>query len=59
MIELDIIDDNKNNNDFYLERYFHQLIMINNQDIFEGGVKIDHRFFVNYIKSIFVNLASC
>lgn len=48
MIELDIIDDNEDNNDFHLEGYFYRFVIVDNQDIFDVEAKIDHRFFVNY-----------
>ncbi len=59
MIELDILDDNEHNDDFHLEEYFHQFVMVDNQDIFDGKAEIDQRFFANYTGGIFVNLASC
>lgn len=40
MIKLDTIDDNKYNNDFHLGKYFYQLIMIDNQNIFDNKGEI-------------------
>lgn len=52
MTELDMIDDKENNDNF------HQLITVNNQDIFDVEGKIELRFSINYIKCISANLAS-
>lgn len=41
MIELDIVNDTKNNDDFYLGEYFHQFIMVDNQDIFDDEEEIE------------------
>lgn len=53
-----MISENENNNDFQLEKYFYQLVIINNQDIFNVKGKAEPCFFVNYTKYIFANLAS-
>lgn len=59
MFELDTIDDNKHNDNFRLEEYSHQLVIVDNQDIFDGKAEIESRFFANYTGGIFVNLVSC
>lgn len=41
MFKLDIIDNNKYYNNFYLEKYFYQLVVVNNQDIINGKVEIE------------------
>ena len=53
-----MIGDNENNDNFYLEEYFHQLVMVDNQDIFDVEGEIKSRFSVDYTKCISVNLAS-
>lgn len=58
MTELDIIVDNEDNNNFHLEKNFHQLVMVNNQDIFDVKGEIALYFFANYNKGISINLAS-
>lgn len=40
MIELNIVDDNELNNDFHLREYFHQLMIVNNQVIFDDEREI-------------------
>lgn len=57
MTELDIIGDNKNNNDFQLKKYFYQLVMVNNQDIFDVKGETELYFSVNYTKYISTYLA--
>lgn len=57
MTELDIIDNNKYNSNFHLTEYFHQLVIVDNQDIFNIKGKIEQRFSVVYTKGISVNLA--
>lgn len=58
MTELNIIDDKENNNNFHLKKYFYQLVMINNQDIFNVEEEIKLRFSVDYTKCISINLIS-
>ena len=58
MTELDIIVDNEDNGNFHLEENFHQLVTVNNQDIFNIKREIELHFSANYNKGIFVNLAS-
>ena len=58
MTELDMIGDNENNNNFHLEEYFHQLVTVDNQDIFDVKGEIKSRFSVDYTKCISANLAS-
>lgn len=53
-----MIGDNKNNNDFHLKKYFHQLVTVNNQDIFNVKREIELCFSVDYLKCISANLAS-
>lgn len=53
-----MIGDNEKNNKFYLEKYFYQFVIVNNQDIFDVKGEIELRFFVNYTKCIFANLIS-
>lgn len=43
-----MIDDNENNDDFHLKEYFHQLITVDNQDIFHVEGKIETRFSIDY-----------
>lgn len=57
MTKLNIIGDNKKNNDFHFEKYFHQIIIVNNQNIFNIKEEIKLPFFINYTKCIFANLA--
>lgn len=57
MTKLNIIVDNKNKNDFYFKKYFYQLIIVDNQNIFNSKREIELYFFINYIKYISVNLA--
>lgn len=57
MIELDKIDDNEHNDDFHLGEYFHQLVMVDNQDIFDDKGEIEKHFFAHYTGGISVNLA--
>ena len=47
MIELDTIDSNEYNNNFYLGKYFHQLVMVDNQDIFDDKGEIKSHFFAH------------
>lgn len=35
MTEWNMIGDNKNNNEFHFDKYFYQLVIVNNQDIFD------------------------
>lgn len=58
MTELDMIDDNENNNNYHLEKYFHQLVTIDNQDIFDVEGEIVPRFFLDYMECISANFAS-
>lgn len=53
-----MIGDNENNNDFHLKEYLHQLVTVDNQDIFNVEGEIEPRFSVDYTKYIFANLAS-
>lgn len=41
MIKLDIIDDNKDINSFYLRKYFYHFIIVNNQNIFDDKREIE------------------
>lgn len=56
MIGLDIVDDNEYNNNFHLRKYFHQLAIVDNQDIFDDKGEIELRFFAYYTRGIFINL---
>lgn len=58
MIKLDMIGNNENNDDFHFKEYFHQLVTVNNQDIFNVEEKIETRFFIDYTKYIIANFAS-
>ena len=58
MTELDMIGNNENNDNFYLKEYFHQLVTVDNQDIFDVKGEIESRFSVDYTKCISANLAS-
>lgn len=53
-----MIINNKNNGNFYLKENFHQLIIVDNQNIFNIKGKIELHFFGNYNKGISINLAS-
>lgn len=57
MNELDMIIDNKNNSNFHLKNFFYQLIIVDNQNIFNIKGKIKLHFFWNYNKGISINLA--
>lgn len=57
MTELDMIGDNENSNKFHLEEYFHQLVTVDNQDIFNVKGEIELRFSVDYTECISANLA--
>ena len=48
MTELDVIDDNKYNGNFHLEENFHQLVTVDNQDIFDVEGEIERRFSADY-----------
>ena len=58
MTELDMIVDNKDNSNFYLEENFHQLVTVDNQNIFDVKGEIKVYFSANYNKDISVHLAS-
>ena len=58
MTELNMIGDNGNNDDFHLKEYFHQLVTVDNQDIFDVEGEIEPRFSVDYTECISANLAS-
>lgn len=53
-----MIGNNENNDDFHLKEYFHQLVIVNNQDIFNVEEKIETRFSINYTKYIIANFVS-
>lgn len=51
MTELDVIDNNKYNDNFHLKENFYQLVIVNNQDIFNIEAKIEWCFSADYIKT--------
>ena len=58
MTELDMIVDNEDSGNFHLEENFHQLVTVDNQDIFDVEGEIELHFSANYNEGISVNLAS-
>ena len=55
--ELDKMVDKKYNGNFLLEENFHQLVTVDNQDIFDVKGETERRFSADYTEGIFVNLA--
>lgn len=53
-----MIGDNENKDDFHVEKYFHQLVTVDNQDMFNVKEKIKPHFFIDFTKCIFANLVS-
>ena len=53
-----MIVDNKYNGNFHPEENFHQLVMVDNQDIFDVEGEIKRRFSADYTEGISVTLAS-
>ena len=50
MTELDIIVDNENNGNFDPEENFHQLVTVDNQDIFDVEEEIEQQFSAGHFR---------
>ena len=55
---MDMIVDSRDGGNFHLEENFHQLVTVDNQDIFDVEEEIEQHFSANYNEGISVNLAS-
>ena len=53
-----MIVDNEDSGNFHLKENFHQLVTVDNQDIFDVEGEIELHFSANYNEVIAVNLAS-